>query len=246
MQLAPSILCNDHNTRAHICCIGIRNTLLSLHLGDTISSSFNNLETIGIAGADSSLLVGFVTPIEMCMLVIEYSKQQGRTNSRQKNSDERRGYIPINKNIQILLVEYLVTSRVLVHLAVLQEQGAQRLLVDCFITVELLAHRLKASFLDDELFQPALRVRAHEELLLDSALCGDAIHDDGARLPDTVAPVLGLQVLLWVPVASVECQSRSAHILFFGSTFVGDYIPVEYNNRIRAGEVDALSAGSGG
>lgn len=100
--------------------------------------------------------------------------------------------IPVTQDLQIFLREDLVVPGVPVYLAVLEEQAAQRLLVDGPVSVELLAHRPEAALLDDELLQPALRVRAQEELFLHGALRGDAVDDNGARLSDAVASVLRL------------------------------------------------------
>lgn len=130
---------------------------------------------------------------------------------------------PVAQDPEVVVAEHVVAAARLVDLAVLEQQRTQGLGVEEVPTpIHLLPHGPEAAFLDDKLLEAPLGVGGHEEGLLDGGPCGEAVDDDGPRLPDAVAPVLGLEVLLRVEVG------------------------VEQDDRVGGGEVDALPARAGG
>lgn len=132
----------------------------------------------------------------------------------------------VAQHAQIRFAKNVLAAGRLKDLAVLEQQLLERLFIHldalaaCSI-VHLLPHGAEAALADDELLQTALGVGREQQLLLDGAARGEAVHDDGPLLADAVAAVLRLQVLLGVKVR------------------------VEEDDGIGAGEVDALAAGAG-
>lgn len=133
----------------------------------------------------------------------------------------------VAQHAQVRLAENVVAAGRLKDLAVLEQQLLERLFIHldalafAAAVVHLLPHGAEAALADDELLQPALGVGREQQLLLDGAARGEAVHDDGPLLADAVAAVLRLQVLLGVKVR------------------------IEEDDGVGAGEVDALAAGAG-
>ncbi len=136
-----------------------------------------------------------------------------------------RSVAAIAQHAQVRFAQDVLAARRLKDLAVLQEQPLERLLIhlDGLATsvVHLLPHGPEAALSNHQLLQAALRVGREQQLLLDGAARGEAVHDDGPLLADAVAAVLRLQVLLGVEVG------------------------VEEDDGVGTGEVDALAAGAG-
>lgn len=77
--------------------------------------------------------------------------------------------------------------------------------------LHLLTHGPKATLLDDEFLEAALGVGRHEQGLLNSRAGSETKDDNGPGLTDTVAAILGLEILLGIKVGVEEddCISRS-------------------------------------
>lgn len=120
---------------------------------------------------------------------------------------------PIRQRLQIPLRQNLLARHKRIVLVIIVKplplQNLLQIIVSLLLPAAVLVARDVAKgaeffLLDDDFLEAAFAVCFLEQGLLDRALGGETVDDDGAGLTDAVGAVLGLEILLRVPVAVEE------------------------------------------